>query len=50
MTMQAAPLSNHQQSVMATLLPHTMVKSEEQPTSYQVAVDQYELSATCYSH
>ena len=38
-TMQGVPLSGHQQSVMATLLPHTMVNSvkpEEQPTSYQV--------------
>ena len=37
--MQGVPLSGHQQSVMATLLPHTMVNSvkpEEQPTSYQV--------------
>ena len=38
--MQAAPLSGHQQSVMATLLPHTMVNSvkpEEQPTLNQVS-------------
>ena len=39
MAMQASSLSGHQQSVMATLLPHTMVnnvKPDEQPTSYQV--------------
>ena len=46
MAMQAGSLSGHQQSVMATLLPHTMVnnvKSDELPTSYQVFVQVFDL-------